>query len=95
MDYPLAVDILLVEDNPEDAELTIRALRKRHLANQLYHVEDGAAAIDFVFCRGAYAFRELRQSPKMILLDLKLPKVGGSRCYAPSSRTHAPAASRW
>lgn len=77
MDYPLAVDILLVEDNPEDAELTIRALRKRHLANQLYHVEDGAEAIDFVFCRGAYAFRELRQSPKVILLDLKLPKVGG------------------
>jgi two-component system response regulator len=77
MDYPQAVDILLVEDNPQDAELTIRALKKRHLANQLHLVEDGAEALDFIFCRGAYARREMCNPPKVILLDLKLPKVSG------------------
>lgn len=77
MDYPQAVDILLVEDNPQDAELTIRALKKRNLANNLHLVEDGAEALDFIFCRGDYAWRELACSPKVILLDLKLPKVSG------------------
>ena len=77
MDYPQAVDILLVEDNPHDAELTIRALKKRNLANQLHLVEDGAEALDFIFCRGAYARREMCNPPKVILLDLKLPKVSG------------------
>ena len=71
------VDILLVEDNPRDAELTIRALKKRNLANQLFVVEDGAEALDFIFCRGAYAQRELLDPPKIVLLDLKLPKVNG------------------
>ncbi len=77
MEYPQAVDILLVEDSPQDAELTLRAFRKRNLANQLHHVEDGAEALDFIFCRGAYAGRSFHNPPKVILLDLKLPKVGG------------------
>ncbi len=77
MDYPQAVDILLVEDNPQDAELTIRALKKRNLANQLHLAEDGAEALDFIFCRGSYAGREMSRPPKVILLDPKLPKVNG------------------
>jgi len=72
-----AVDILLVEDNPQDAELTTRALKKNNLANRLFTVEDGAEALDFVFCRGKYATRDNAHSPKVVLLDLKLPKVSG------------------
>jgi two-component system response regulator len=71
------VDILLVEDNPQDAELTIRALKKRKLANRLVVVEDGAEALDFVFCRGRYAERDIAHPPKVVLLDLKLPKLNG------------------
>ena len=72
-----AVDILLVEDNPQDAELTVRALKKHNLANRLFAVEDGAEALDFVFCRGKYATRDNGHPPKVVLLDLKLPKVSG------------------
>jgi two-component system response regulator len=72
-----AVDILLVEDNPQDAELTIRALRKHNLANQLIAVEDGAEALEFIFCRGKYGDREIGHTPRVVLLDLKLPKVDG------------------
>ena len=72
-----AVDILLVEDNPQDAELTTRALKKNNLANRLITVEDGAEALDFIFCRGKYATRNNAHSPKVVLLDLKLPKVSG------------------
>jgi two-component system response regulator len=72
-----AVDILLVEDNPQDAELTVRALKKHNLANRLFTVEDGVEALDFVFCRGKYATRDNGHSPKVVLLDLKLPKVSG------------------
>ena len=72
-----AVDILLVEDNPQDAELTIRALKKHNLANRLFTVEDGVEALDFVFCRGKYATRDNGHSPKVVLLDLKLPKESG------------------
>ena len=72
-----AVDILLVEDNPRDAELTLRALKKRNLANRVFVVEDGEEALDFIFCRGRYAQREAGHSPKVILLDLKLPKING------------------
>jgi two-component system response regulator len=72
-----AVDILLVEDNPRDAELTVRALKKHNLANLLFTVEDGAEALDFIFGRGKYAARDGGQQPKVILLDLKLPKVSG------------------
>ncbi len=71
------VDILLVEDNPQDVELTIRALKKHNLANRLITVEDGAEAIDFIFCQGKYTTRVLNRLPKVILLDLKLPKVSG------------------
>lgn len=77
MESAQAVDILLVEDNPEDAELTLRALKKRNLANRLYLVEDGAEALDFIFCRGAYAERNIKTPPKVVLLDLQLPKVNG------------------
>ena len=72
-----AVDILLVEDNPRDAELTVRALKKRNLANRLFVVEDGVEALDFIFCRGKYAGRAVAQPPKVVLLDLKLPKLDG------------------
>ena len=72
-----AVEVLLVEDNPRDAELTIRALKIHHLANQLFHVEDGAEALDFLFGRGKYDGLETDRPPKVVLLDLKLPKVDG------------------
>ena len=70
-------DILLVEDNPNDVKLTLHAFAHHHLANKLHVVRDGEEALDFVFCRGPYAGRDLRQPPKIILLDLKLPKVDG------------------
>ena len=72
-----AVEILLIEDNPRDAELTIRALRKNNLANHLLLLVDGEMALDFLFRRGNYAKRDLSHSPKVVLLDLKLPKVDG------------------
>lgn len=71
------VEVLLVEDNPRDAELTIRALKKHNLANQLFHVEDGAEALDFLFGRGNFEGHEIDHPPKVVLLDLKLPKVNG------------------
>ncbi len=71
------VDILLVEDNPRDAELTTRALKKRNFANPLHVVEDGAEALDFIYCRGAYKDRDRSILPRVILLDLKLPKLNG------------------
>ena len=71
------IDILLVEDNPQDVELTIRALKKRNLANRVYVVEDGAEAIDFLFGRGKYGNRAGLQRPKVVLLDVKLPKLNG------------------
>jgi CheY-like chemotaxis protein len=71
------LEILLVEDSPYDAELAIRALDKANLANHLVHVEDGQAALDFLFGTGAYEGRDPSNQPKVILLDLKLPKVDG------------------
>jgi len=71
------IEILLVEDSPYDAELTIRELRRHHLANKLVHLKDGAEAMDFIFGTGAYAHRDITQHPKVLLLDLKLPKVDG------------------
>lgn len=71
------VTILLVEDNPTDAELAIRALRRGNIANTIKLLEDGAEALDFLFCRGAYGDRQPKNQPKVILLDLKLPKVNG------------------
>ncbi len=69
--------ILLVEDNPDDEELTRLALQKNNIANALHVVHDGAAALDYVFCRGAYRNRDPNDLPTIILLDLKLPKVDG------------------
>ena len=72
------VEILLVEDSDDDAELTIRALRKRRLANQLHRVRDGAEALDFLFSTGPYAAsRAEATAPRVVLLDLKLPRVDG------------------
>jgi len=71
------VEILLVEDNQSDAELTTRALKKCNLANNLFWVKDGAEALDFIFARGVYANRSITSIPKVILLDLRLPKVDG------------------
>lgn len=72
-----SINILLVEDNPQDAELTIRALKKNKLANQIYVAEDGAQALDILLARGQYTRRENSALPKVVLLDLKLPKVSG------------------
>ena len=71
------IEILLVEDSPRDAELTIRALRERKLANKLFHAKDGAEALDFIFGCGKFSKRGVGKQPKVILLDLKLPKVDG------------------
>ena len=72
-----AVEILLVEDDPNDVELTLRAFQKRHIVNELCVVRDGAEALDFIFCTGTYVNRSIQESPRVILLDLKLPKVDG------------------
>lgn len=71
------IDILLVEDNSNDAEMTQRALRRHNLGNRVIWVKDGADALDFLFCRGAYADRDRAVPPKLVLLDLKMPKVDG------------------
>jgi len=71
------VEILLVEDNPTDAELCLRALKKSKLANSVVWVKDGAEALDFLFATGAYAERSVNHPPKVVLLDLRLPKVSG------------------
>jgi two-component system, response regulator len=72
-----AVEILLVEDTPEDLELALRALRKANLANHIQIARDGAEAIEFLFAEGAHKGRKVENGPKVILLDLKLPKVDG------------------
>jgi two-component system response regulator len=72
-----AVEILLVEDNPNDVELTLHALKKHNLANRIQVVRDGAEALEFLFATGAYAGRDIKEIPKVVLLDLKLPKVDG------------------
>jgi two-component system, response regulator len=71
------VEILLVDDSPEDVELTIRALRRSKIANEIQVAEDGAEALDFLFCRGLHQDRTFSHPPKLVLLDLKLPKVDG------------------
>ena len=71
------IEILLVEDNPNDEELTLYALKKNNITNQIQVVRDGAEALEYLFCTGAYAHRRINEPPKVVLLDLKLPKVDG------------------
>ncbi|MEO7988971.1 MAG: response regulator [Chryseolinea sp.] len=71
------VEILIVEDNPDDAALAIRALKKSHLVNNIVHLIDGAEALEFIFGTGQFAGRNTSKVPKVILLDLKMPKVSG------------------
>jgi two-component system response regulator len=71
------VEILLVEDNQDDLDMTLRALRKANLTNHVQAVRDGAEALDFIFYQGAFAGRKFERPPKVILLDLKLPKIDG------------------
>ena len=72
-----AIEILLVEDNPDDVELTLRALKKQNISNRIEVVRDGAEALDFIFCTGQYEHRSMENAPKLVLLDLKLPRVDG------------------
>ncbi|WP_462251329.1 response regulator [Ferruginibacter sp.] len=71
------IEILLVEDNKNDAELTIRALIKNNIANNIIHLKDGASALDFLFGNGEFKNRDIKKRPRLILLDLKMPKVDG------------------
>ena len=74
---PEPVEILLVEDNPADAELTLHALAKSKLVNKILLVSDGEEALEFLFCRGKFSNRQFEQAPRIVLLDLKLPKIDG------------------
>ena len=76
-ELPNEVEILLVEDNPNDVELTLRALKRNNLANLVHVVRDGEEALDYIYARGAYARRKGKIVPRVIFLDLKLPKVNG------------------
>jgi len=76
------VEVLLIEDNPSDAEMTIRALKKSNLANRLLHLKDGSEALDFLFAEGKFSQRFSEHVPKVILLDLKMPKINGIEVLA-------------
>jgi two-component system, response regulator len=71
------IEILLVEDNKSDAKLTMRALEKGHIVNRVQHVIDGQAALDYLFCEGQFEGRDPKRAPRVVLLDIKLPKVDG------------------
>lgn len=77
-----AFEILIVEDNPLDLEMTLRGLRKANIVNQIHVTRDGAEALEFLFCEGAYAHRRIEDAPRFVLLDLKLPKVDGLEVLA-------------
>jgi two-component system, response regulator len=77
MNEAIEVEILLVEDNPDDLDMALHALRKMNLANNIQIARDGVEALDFIFCRGPHAGRTAFSGPKVILLDLKLPKIDG------------------
>jgi two-component system, response regulator len=77
MNQPNQTEILLVEDSQDDLDMTLRALRKANMANHIQIARDGAEALEFIFCEGAHAARKIENIPKLIMLDLKLPKVDG------------------
>ncbi|MBI5693151.1 MAG: response regulator [Verrucomicrobia bacterium] len=77
MNEPSPIEILLVEDSPQDAELTLRALRNASLVNRIHLARDGVEALDFLFCEGPHATRRIEDAPKVVLLDLKLPRLDG------------------
>jgi len=77
MNESTIVELLLVEDNPDDLKMALRALKKANLANHIHIARDGAEALQFIFCEGDYSGRKIENAPKVILLDLKLPKVDG------------------
>ena len=77
MDRYESVEVLLAEDNPSDAEMAMRAFRKNNLANKVHWVKDGEEALEYVLCTGRYADRNAAHPPKLLLLDLKMPKVDG------------------
>jgi CheY-like chemotaxis protein len=77
MNHPNQTKILLVEDSQDDLDMTLRALRKANMANHIQVARDGAEALEFVFCEGAHAARKIENIPKLIMLDLKLPKIDG------------------
>ena len=77
MNTPNQTEILLVEDSQDDLDMTLRALRKANMANHIEIARDGAEALDFIFCEGAHAARKIENIPKLIMLDLKLPKIDG------------------
>jgi CheY-like chemotaxis protein len=77
MNQPNQTEILLVEDSRDDLDMTLRALRRANMANHIQIARDGAEALDFIFCEGAHVTRKIENMPKLILLDLKLPKVDG------------------
>ncbi|MFA6961831.1 MAG: response regulator [Opitutaceae bacterium] len=77
MNETSSIELLLVEDNPQDLELALRALKKGNITNRIEVARDGAEALDFLFCRGPHAARKITDTPKVVLLDLKLPKVDG------------------
>jgi CheY-like chemotaxis protein len=71
------VELLLVEDNVDDLDMALHGLRKMNFANHIHVARDGVEALDFIFCRGPYAGRSMESGPKVVLLDLKLPKIDG------------------
>ena len=77
MNQPNQTEILLVEDSQDDLDMTLRALRKANMANHIEVARDGVEALDFIFCEGAHTARKIENMPKLILLDLKLPKIDG------------------
>jgi two-component system, response regulator len=77
MSDPNAVELLLVEDNPQDLELSLRALRQANLTSRIHVSRDGAEALEFIFCEGPHSSRRIGDGPKVIMLDLKLPKIDG------------------
>jgi two-component system, response regulator len=77
MDEANGIEVLMVEDSEEDLQLALRSFKKANFINRVYVVRDGAEALDFIFCQGQYANRRMEDTPRVILLDLKLPKVNG------------------